>query len=105
MKKFALLLSLALFGSNQATAQASTDLAGSNISGSEKMCVFGANMQSDQAVQDILKVCRRGDILDIGWMKTSFAIQLCDFTKTVVYNPSGTVVACVYTGVRRQTGK
>ncbi len=86
--------------------EASPASEGSNLSGAEKVCFLSLNAQTDEGLQSALKSCRRGDVLDVGWLKTSIAMQLCDFTKTIVYNPEGKmVVACVYTGARRQVVK
>ncbi len=87
----------------QASAQ---DHAGSNQGGNEKVCFLSAAAQSEQGLVDALKSCKRGDILDIGWLQTPAAMQLCDFTKAVLYHPTkGSVIACVYTGSRRQVIK
>jgi hypothetical protein len=75
---------------------------GSNADGGEKVCALGMGAQSEQGLDEALKRCKRGDILDIGWVKISVAMQLCDFTKTIVYHPpTGAIAACVYSGSRR----
>jgi hypothetical protein len=85
---------------------AAEDNAGSNVTGSEKVCAMGVGAQNEQTLAEALKVCRRGDILDIGWLKIPVAMQLCDFTKAIVYHPAtGSVMACVYTGTRRPVNK
>lgn len=82
------------------------DNAGRNVTGNEKVCFVGANGQSEQGLVDALKGCKRGDILDIGWLQTPTAMQVCDFTKAVIYHPTkGSVIACVYTGSRRPVSK
>lgn len=82
------------------------DNAGSNLNGNEKVCFVSANGQNEQGLAEALKGCKRGDILDIGWLQTPAAMQLCDFTKAVLYHPTkGSVIACVYTGTRRQVSK
>lgn len=79
---------------------------GANSDGTEKVCFFGASAQNDQILEDVLKKCRRGDILDIGWLSSPVAMQLCDFTKAIIYHPTkGSVIACVYTGTRRNVIK
>lgn len=100
--KFAILAALTISG----TARAQ-DIAGSNVNGSEKVChVSNANSSSEQGLTDALKGCKRGDILDIGWLPTMGAMQLCDFTKALIYHPTkGSVVACVYAGSRRTVSK
>lgn len=83
-------------------AHAEAPAGGSNATGSEKVCFFSANTQNDAGLEEALKKCQRGDILDIGWLPTPTALQLCDFTKSVIYHPTkGSVIACVYTGSRR----
>ena len=82
------------------------DNPGSNANGSEKVCVVGVSGQTEQGLSDALKACKRGDILDIGWLPTPFAMQLCDFSKQVVYHAAkGSVIACVYSGARRPISK
>ena len=82
------------------------DNAGSNTNGNEKVCVISLNGQNEQGLVDALKNCKRGDILSPGWLPMSTAMQICDFTKAVVYNQlKGNVIACVYTGARRQEVK
>ncbi|NHZ99042.1 hypothetical protein [Massilia sp. CCM 8734] len=82
------------------------DNGGSNNNGAEKVCFVGPNGQSEQGLVEALKGCKRGDILDLGWVQSPAALQLCDFTKAIVYHPpKGSVVGCVYTGTRRQTSK
>lgn len=79
---------------------------GSNPDGSEKVCALGASVQNEAALEEALKRCKRGDILDSGWLKITMAMQLCDFTKTIVYHPpTGAIAACVYTGNRRGTSR
>lgn len=81
---------------------AAQDTAGSNQGGSEKVCFLGTSAQNEQGLAEALKSCKRGDILDIGWLQTPVAMQLCDFTKAVLYHPAkGSVTSCVYTGARR----
>lgn len=93
----------AMMGASNVLAQ---DSAGSNVSGSENVCFVGANAQNEQGLVDALKICKRGDILDIGWLPTPAAMQLCDFTKAVLYHATkGSVIACVYTGARRSGSK
>lgn len=88
------------------SAYAESPTGGSNATGSEKVCFFSANNQNEAALEETLKKCQRGDILDIGWLPTPTALQLCDFTKTVVYHPTkGSIIACVYTGNRRPVSK
>ena len=98
----AVLASLAISGAVHAQ-----DGAGSNANGNEKVCVVNStSSQSEQGITEALKVCKRGDILDIGWLSTVGAMQLCDFTKAVLYHPAkGSVIACVYSGNRRTSAK
>lgn len=96
-------LAAAMASAGGAAAQ---DSAGSNQNGSEKVCFVGANGQSEQGLSEALKSCKRGDILDIGWLQTPAAMQVCDFTKAVLYHPTkGSVIACVYTGSKRPVSK
>lgn len=82
------------------------DNAGSNVNGNEKVCFVSASGQSEQGLVEALKGCKRGDILDIGWLQTPVAMQVCDFTKAVLYHPAkGSVIACVYAGSRRPVSK
>lgn len=79
---------------------------GSNPDGSEKVCALGMGAQSEPGISEGLSRCKRGDILDIGWAKIAVAMQVCDFTKAIVYHPqTGAIIACVYTGSRRGTTK
>ncbi len=98
----AILASLSISGAVHAQ-----DGAGSNANGHEKVCVINnTSSQSEQGITEALKVCKRGDILDIGWLTTVAAMQLCDFTKAVVYHPvKNSVLICVYSGNRRPTAK
>jgi hypothetical protein len=100
---------LLIIGAATMLAASSTraqDSAGSNANGSEKVCFVSANARSEQGLVDALKNCKRGDILDISWLQTPPALQLCDFTKALIYHPAnGSVVACVYTGTRRPVSK
>lgn len=106
MKYLASVLLIGAFSHSEAASQAAGDAAGSNVSGNEKVCALGMNAQSEQGLQEALKSCRRGDILDIGWLPTPQAMQLCDFTKAMLYHPSkGSVIACVYAGGRRTVSK
>lgn len=101
-----LTLTVAVAAMMVASSVQAQDSAGSNVSGSEKVCFVGANAQNEQGLVDALKNCKRGDILDIGWLQTPPAMQLCDFTKAVLYHPTkGSVIACVYTGARRPVSK
>lgn len=82
------------------------DAAGSNAGGTEKVCSVGSGVQSEAALAEALKSCRRGDILDIGYLQTPIAMQLCDFSKAMLYHTArGSVIACVYTGARRPANK
>lgn len=88
------------------SAAVAQDNAGSNVNGNEKVCFVSANGQTEQGLVDALKGCKRGDILDIGWLQTPAAMQVCDFTKAVLYHPTkGSVIACVYSGTRRPVSK
>lgn len=79
---------------------------GANPDGTEKVCSLGMGAQSEQGFAEALQRCKRGDILDIGWAKSTLAIQVCDFTKSIVYHPgNGAIIACVYTGNRRAVSK
>lgn len=79
---------------------------GANPDGTEKVCSLGMGAQSEQGFAEALQRCKRGDILDIGWAKSTLAIQVCDFTKSIVYHPgNGAIIACVYTGSRRAVSK
>lgn len=79
---------------------------GANPDGTEKVCSLGMGAQSEQGFVEALQRCKRGDILDIGWAKSTLAIQVCDFTKSIVYHPAnGAIIACVYTGSRRAVSK
>jgi len=99
----AVMVAVALAGSGNALAD---DNGGSNAQGGEKVCAVGMAGQTEPGLVEALKTCRRGDILDIGWVQTAVAIQLCDFTKTVMYNSTkGAIIACVYTGTRRPVSK
>ena len=70
--------------------------------GRERVCAMGMAVQNEQGFTAALAQCKRGDILDIGWAKITFAMQVCDFTKSIVYHPqTGSIVACVYIGSRR----
>lgn len=72
--------------------------------GRERVCVMGMAVQNEQGFAAALAQCKRGDILDIGWAKITAAMQVCDFTKSIVYHPpTGAIVACVYIGRRRST--
>jgi hypothetical protein len=96
-------LAAAMFSAGGAAAQ---DNAGSNQNGGEKVCFVGASGQNDPGLSEALKSCKRGDILDIGWLQTPAAMQVCDFTKAVLYHPTkGSVIACVYTGSKRPVSK
>jgi hypothetical protein len=55
-----------------------------NHDGTERVCVFGMAAQSEQGFREALQQCKRGDVLEIGWAKLNFALQICDFTKAVV---------------------
>ena len=105
MKKILTIATLAALVS--AGAVHAQDSAGSNAGGNEKVCaVSNASSQSEQGIADALKGCKRGDIIDIGWLTIYGAMQLCDFTKAVVYHaPKGSVIACVYSGNRRPISK
>lgn len=82
------------------------DAAGSNLDGREKVCYISSSAATELGIAEVLKACRRGDILEIGWISPSIAVQLCDFTKAVIYHPpKGIVFACVYTGFRRPITK
>jgi hypothetical protein len=82
------------------------DNGGSNISGNEKVCYIGPNAPGEPTLADVLKNCRRGDILDTSWLQHPVALQLCDFTKAVLYHPTkGSAIACVYIGTRRPVSK
>lgn len=79
---------------------------GSNPDGNERVCSLGVAAQNEQGFVEAIQRCRRGDILDIGWAKSTLAMQVCDFTKSIVYHPAnGEIVACVYTGYRRAVSK
>lgn len=70
--------------------------------GRERVCAMGMAVQNEQGFAAALARCKRGDILDIGWAKITAAMQVCDFTKSIVYHPqTGAIVACVYIGSRR----
>lgn len=103
----ATLIAATMIGALVATGDAlADDTGGSNASGTEKVCALGMNAQSEAGLAEGLKSCKRGDILDIGWAQTPVAMQLCDFTKAVLYHPTkGSVIACVYTGTRRPVSK
>jgi hypothetical protein len=106
MKSTIIALSLALAAMAAAITAHADDAAGSNANGNEKVCFVGANAQNEQGLADALKSCKRGDILDIGWLQTPIAMQLCDFNKAVLYHPTkGSVIACVYAGTRRPVSK
>ncbi|MDK2126913.1 hypothetical protein [Parachitinimonas caeni] len=78
------------------------DLAGSNPTGAERVCTLSSGAQTELGFADAIKQCKRGDILDMSWLSNQQAMQVCDFTKAVVYHPTkGTLIACVYTGARR----
>ena len=82
------------------------DTAGSNANGNEKVCYISPNAPGEPTLADMLKNCRRGDILDTSWLQHPVALQLCDFSKAVLYHPTkGSVIACVYTGTRRPVSK
>lgn len=104
--KTILMMAVVLAAMGSADSALAQDSAGSNPQGTEKVCFVSANGQSEQGLADALKGCKRGDILDIGWLQTPTAMQLCDFTKAVLYHSTkGSVIACVYTGTRRQVSK
>jgi hypothetical protein len=101
-----MMMAVVLSAMGQTGSALAQDNAGSNQNGTEKVCFVSANGQSEQGLADALKGCKRGDILDIGWLQTPAAMQLCDFTKAVLYHPTkGSVIACVYTGTRRPVSK
>lgn len=78
------------------------DTGGSNTSGMEKVCYLNPKNQNETVFIESLKQCKRGDILNIGWLSTPEAMRVCDFNKSIIYHPTkGAVVACVYTGNRR----
>ncbi len=94
---------VALAAHGSAMAQ---DNGGSNVSGTEKVCFLGPSAQTETGLVEALRNCKRGDILDLGWLRTSPALQLCDFTKAIIYHQSTSIVlACVYTGTRRPVHK
>lgn len=105
MRKLMSIAVIVASGASSGIAMAQ-DNAGSNVNGNEKVCFIGANGQSEQGLVEALKGCKRGDILDIGWLQTPAAMQVCDFTKAVLYHPTkGSVIACVYSGSRRPVSK
>lgn len=105
MKK-AIATAIALATISGSTPALADNSFGANPDGNEKVCALGMAAQNEQGFIEALHRCKRGDILDIGWAKSILAMQVCDFTKSVVYHPSnGAIIACVYTGNRRAVGK
>lgn len=97
---------IALAGVTGGTSVHAENVFGANADGTENVCPLGMAAQNEQGFADALKRCKRGDILDIGWAKSTLAIQVCDFTKSIVYHPgNGAIIACVYTGNRRAVSK
>lgn len=79
---------------------------GANSDGTERVCVLGLPAQNEQGLVEALQRCKRGDILETSWIKSTVALQLCDFSKSVIYHPgNGVIFACVYTGNRRAVSK
>lgn len=105
MKK-AIATAIALATISGSTPALADNSFGANPDGNEKVCALGMAAQNEQGFIEALHRCKRGDILDIGWAKITLAMQVCDFTKTIVYHPpTGAIAACVYTGNRRAVGK
>lgn len=97
------LVLLACLGSTAARAETADSPV---AEGRERVCAMGMAVQNEQGFAVALAQCKRGDILDIGWAKSSVAMQVCDFGKSIVYHPAtGAVIACVYTGYRRSVIK
>lgn len=76
--------------------------AGSNQSGSEKVCML--SNASTEAFKESISKCKRGDIMALGGVTNLGAMQYCDFTKGIMYD-GGKIVGCVYTGNARTTTK
>lgn len=93
---------LVLFVGLRSTAVGAETAESPVAGGRERVCTMGMAAQNEQGFAAALARCKPGDILDIGWAKSSAAMQVCDFGKAIVYHPAtGAVVACVYIGYRR----
>jgi len=79
-------------------AALATELDGSNAAGREKLCMVAYSASQGYGWEEPLKSCKRGDIIEFGAAGPFSAFHVCDFTKTVVVNATGSVLACVYTG-------
>lgn len=75
---------------------------GSNSSGTEKVCVI--DTRSDQAFENTLAKCKKGDMIPLENVSHKGILQLCDLTRTVVVIEKYPV-GCVYTGKRRKVGE
>lgn len=83
----------------------STSVSGSEIT-SEKVCLIGLEVKNEFDLIEAIRKCQKGDILDIAMLRSPYGLQFCDFTKTILYNQTDrSIIACVYSGTRRQVRK
>ncbi len=78
---------------------------GSNVAGQEKICYVAPPSQDFEGLPDVLRECRRGDILLFSqFINMRIALALCDFNRAVVIRDARAGVwSCMYTGFTRNT--
>lgn len=85
---------------HSADTSALTGSDGSNMNGAERVCGNGSAATFAEAYAN----CRRGDIIGLGRALPFGIMQVCDFSKTILY-VKGEPMACVYIGSLRQQVK